>query len=197
MKFNLTLIAIAGLSLAACNNKPTADGPVQTIDTVSHTQDPAANQTNMDQSRVMKEDSSFLGTASQTGVFEIEAAKLAQKNSTDAGVKEFGNMMIAEHTALGKDVEALAKSKNIILPVGMGDDNKKEWDKLQDLKGAKFDKEYISANIKGHKDAIDLFEKTAKNTDNSTEVRDAATKALPTLKKHKEHADAIKDKMKM
>ncbi|MCW3124498.1 MAG: putative outer membrane protein [Bacteroidetes bacterium] len=197
MKFNLTLIAIAGLSLTACNNKPTADIPVSTIDTVSHTQDSASNQTNMDQSRVVKEDSSFLATASETGVFEIEAAKLAQKNSTDAGVKEFATMMTAEHTAMGKDVEALAKTKNVILPVGMGDDNKKEWDKLLDLRGAKFDKEYVSANVKGHKDAIALFEKTTKNTDNSTEVRDLATKGLPTLKKHKQHADALKDKMKM
>lgn len=197
MKSPLILIAFAGLVLTACNNnKPTADVPVPTIDTVSHTNDPDAKQENMDQSRIVKEDSTFLGTASQTGVFEIEIAKLARLNSQNADIKGFADMMTAEHTAMGKDVEALAKSKNVTLPVGMGDDNKKEWDKLHDLTGAKFDKEYASVNVKGHREAIDLFEKTSKNTDCSPEVRQLASSGLPTLKKHKEHADALKDKLK-
>ena len=196
MKTQLLLLAAAGLTFAACNNKTTADSPVATIDTTSHMADSARGVSSGDVEKAKMEDSTFLAKASATGVFEIEAAKLAEKNSQSADVKGFATMMKAEHTAMGKEVEDLAKTKGIILPVGMGDDNKKEWDKLNDLKGAKFDKEYASVNVKGHKDAIDLFEKAEKNNDNSAEARQLASKGLPTLKTHKEHADQLKDKLK-
>ena len=198
MNSKLILLALGlGTALAACQNKPTADVPMTTIDTTSHTGDPAVSSVpSGDVGTAMREDSTFLADASQTGIFEIEAGKLAEKNSQNAEVKSFARMMIDQHTAMGKDVEALAKAKGITLPVGMGDDNKKEWDKLQDLKGAKFDKEYVSVNVDGHRKAIDLFEKTSKNEADSKEVRDLATNGLPKLQTHQEHAKSLKDKLK-
>lgn len=198
MKSQLLILALGtGIALAACNNKPTADVPVTTIDTTSHTGDTStASVSSGDMGTAKMEDSTFLADASQTGVFEIEAGKLAEANSQNAEVKSFAKMMIDQHTAMGKDVETLAKAKGIMLPAGMGDDNKKEWDKLQALKGAKFDKEYVSVNVDGHRKAIDLFEKTAKNEADSKEARDLASAGLPKLKTHQEHAKSLKDKLK-
>lgn len=197
MKSRLFTLALgACLILAACNNKPASDMPVSTMDTLSHTGDSAASVASGDAGTAKMEDSSFLADASQTGVFEIEAGKLAEKNSQNADVKAFAKMMIDQHTAMGKDVEAMAGAKGITLPAGMGDDNKKEWDKLNGLTGAKFDKEYVSVNIDGHRKAIDLFEKTSKNEADSREVRDLAANGLPKLQTHQEHAKSLKDKVK-
>jgi putative membrane protein len=148
-----------------------------------------------DSAKMMQGDSTFLAKASETGVFEIEAGKLAQKNSQNADVKGFASMMITAHTAMGKDVSAQAQKENITLPVGMGDDNKKEWDKLNGLKGPQFDKEYASVNVKGHIDAIDLFDKTSTDKNCSSAVQQLAAAGLPKLKTHKEHADILKDKV--
>ncbi|MBS1624580.1 MAG: DUF4142 domain-containing protein [Bacteroidetes bacterium] len=197
MKSRLILLALcSSLTFAACQNKPTADMPMTTIDTFSHTGDSAASVPSGDVAKAQMEDSAFLADASQTGVFEIEAGKLAEQNSQNADVKAFAKMMIDQHTAMGKDVDAMAGSKGITLPVGMGDDNKKEWDKLNNLKGAKFDKEYVSVNIDGHRKAIDLFDKTSKNEADSKEVRDLAAAGLPKLQMHQEHAKNLKDKVK-
>ncbi len=197
MRSKLFILALAtGLALAACHNKDTVDTPMTTIDTFSHTRDNAASVPSGDMGQAHVEDSAFLAEASQTGVFEIEAGKLAEKNSQNADVKAFAKMMIDQHTAMGKDVSDMAGTKGITLPAGMGDDNKKEWDKLNDLKGAKFDKEYVSVNVDGHRKAIDLFDKTSKNEADSKEVRDLAATGLPKLQTHQEHAKSLKDKLK-
>jgi putative membrane protein len=203
MKSNLLYLALIGLSLTACNNKPTSDKPESVIDTMNHSGsvDSSRMTFNSSQSvnagKTMKEDSTFLTNAHEVGTFEVEAAKLAQKKSQDAKVKDFAAMMIADHTTMGKDVESLSAQKNITLPVGMGDDLKKKWDKLNDLTGKAFDKEYADVNVKGHKETIDKFEKAYKNNDNSPEVQQLAATALTKLKAHKDHADMLKDGMKM
>ena len=204
MRSNILYLALIGLIVASCNNKPTADTPVTVIDTVNHTNsvDSSGMTTNsgqpVDTAKQMSSDSGFLAFAHEAGTFEIEAAKLAKKKSQNAQVKEFADMMITDHTAMGKDVESLATQKNITLPVGMGYNLKKEWDKLNGLSGKDFDKEYAAANVKGHAEVISKFEMVSKNTDNadSQEVQQLASTALPKLKTHKEHADMLKDSLK-
>ena len=202
MRSNLLYLAMLGLSLAACNNKTNTDGStVTSTDSVSHMADTTSTKMTEsksgDMSKTMKEDSNFLATAHQIGTFEIEAAKLAQTKSQNAKIKEFADMMIADHTAMGKDVEGLAKQKSIMLPAGMGEDNQKEYDKLNGMSGAKFDKEYVDVNVKGHKDAISKFEKASKNDDCSAEAKQLANTALPKLNAHKEHAEMTQKGMKM
>jgi putative membrane protein len=194
----LLYIALAGLSFAACKNKPTADVPTTQIDTTNHTgsTDSTGMSTNsgqpVDTAKMMSTDSAFLNNAYEVGTFEVKAGKLAEKKSQDAQVKDFAGMMITDHTAMGKDVESLAAQKNITLAAGMGDDLKKEYDKLNGLSGKAFDKEYAAVNVKGHKETIDEFEKAAKDNNDSPAVQQLATSALPKLKAHKDHADTLK-----
>lgn len=189
----LLYIALAGLSLAACHNKPAADMPETVIDTANHTGsiDSSGNAANTGNATAPA-DSVFLNDAHMTGVFEIAAANLAKTNSQDTKVKDFADMIITDHTAMNKDVESLAAQRKITLMDGVGPDLQPKLDKLKGLNGKAFDKEYASINSKGHKDAIEKFEKTSKNQDNSPEVQALAAGALAKLKTHKEHADMLK-----
>lgn len=198
MRSKLLLLALGtGICLAACQNKNTADVPVTTMDTTSHTGDNNnSGVASGDAGQAKMEDSSFLAKANQTGLFEIEAGNLAEKKSQNAEVKSFAKMMIDQHTAMGKDVGDVAMAKGITLPTTMSEDDRKEFDKLNALTGAKFDKEYISANVKGHREAIDLFDKTSKNTADSKEVQNLAADGLPKLKLHQDHAKTLDDKLK-
>jgi len=203
MKSNIFLLAVAALSFAACNNKPAANTPETVIDTVNHTGsvDSSGNATNsgvpMDTAKVMMTDSLFLTNAYQVGKFEVAAGKLAQTKSSDAKVKEFAAMMVADHTAMGKDIESQAAQEKIALPADMGKDLTKEYDKLKGLSGKAFDKEYASVNVKGHKETIEKFEKASGDPNDSPEVQNLAKSALPKLKAHKEHADMLKEETKM
>jgi len=61
---------------------------------------------------------------------------------------------------------------------------------LRGLKGADFDKQYISDQQSVHKDAVDLFERYAKSGDNAG-LKAWAGKILPALQHHKEIADKL------
>jgi putative membrane protein len=143
------------------------------------------------QAAQQKNDADFLVFATNVGMFEIEAAKLAGKNSMSKSVKNFAEMMINDRTELGKTVSALAAQKGDSLPSAISPDLQKEWNKLDSLKGKKFDEEYIDANVKGHTDAIARFESVANSSDYSAEVKQLAATALPKLREHKEHAEML------
>ena len=194
----LFYIAFAGLSLAACHNKPIADMPETVIDTMNRTGSvDSSGAASNSGAPTAPADSAFLNDAHRVGDFEIAAAKLAQSKSQDAKVKEFADMIISDHSSMNKDVESVAAQRNITLTAGPGDELQKKLDKLNSLNDKAFDKEYAAINIQGHRETIEKFEKTAKNQDNSPEVQSLASAALPKLKAHKEHADMLKSGMKM
>jgi predicted outer membrane protein len=67
-------------------------------------------------------------------------------------------------------------------------------DSLKSLKGANFDKAYISkVGLEGHKQAIAAFEREISDGQNA-DLKNAAEKALPTIKEHYQMAQRLADK---
>jgi putative membrane protein len=67
-------------------------------------------------------------------------------------------------------------------------------DSLKPLKGADFDKAYISkVGLEGHKQAIAAFEKEVSDGQNA-DLKKAAQKALPTIKEHYQMAQRLASK---
>lgn len=57
--------------------------------------------------------------------------------------------------------------------------------KLMDEKSGKdFDKAFVKAMVKEHKEAEDLLEDAAKDKDHSEQIRSFANKNLPTIRAH-------------
>jgi putative membrane protein len=63
-------------------------------------------------------------------------------------------------------------------------------DKLANLEGKNFDKAYMDHMVSDHKEDISLFEKASKNA-KGQELKDFATRTLPTLKMHLDSAQAV------
>jgi len=193
MKTNLGtlfLFAIA-VGLTACHNNPNSTSEANANDTsaVSISTDVTKTQA-PDTAQVMSAsiaDSTFLDKAYNIGVFEIKIAKLAVQKSQDGKVKEFANMMIEDHTAMGKDVTALMKKKNYDIPTGLPGELKDKLDELNKLSGKDFDKKYAEINVNGHKEALDMF-KGVSNNSKDADVKKLATEALPKLQGHEDHA---------
>ena len=192
MKTNCGILFITGLILSACNNNPSSSSQANTNDTSAisintdvtkiQTPDTAAQVTPLTMA-----DSTFLDKAYNIGVFEIKIARLAIQRSQDDKVKSFAGMMIEDHTALGKDVVALMKKKNYDIPATLPADLKDKLDELNKLTGKDFDKKYVEINVRGHKEALDMF-KEVSNTTKDTDVKKLATEALPKLQMHEDHA---------
>jgi putative membrane protein len=138
-------------------------------------------------------DAAFVLQAGQDGHAEVELGKLAQKNGSSAGVKDFGQRMVTDHSKAGMELGSIAKKLGMTPPGEPSDKHKAEYKKLAALKGDKFDEEYVQHMVHAHETAVTLFQKQAKHGE-AKELRDFAAKTLPTLEEHLKMARSLKDK---
>ena len=109
-------------------------------------------------------------------------------------VKEFGAMMVADHSKANDELKTLATAKNITLPATLGEDTQEDVNELAKLSGKEFDKKYVSMMVDDHKEDVDAFKKAAEDNNIDPDIKAFAAKTLPTLQQHLDRINAI-DKM--
>jgi putative membrane protein len=102
--------------------------------------------------------------ANTSDVNEIKLSQLAEQKATDPAVKAFAQKMVAEHNKVSMSMQPFAASWGVTPPTDMDADHQKEYDKLNGLSGADFDKEYIDQMVSDHAKALDAFTTEAKDT---------------------------------
>ena len=136
-------------------------------------------------------DQDFMLAAGQVNLTEMKLGEYASQNGKRDDVKEFGQRMVKDHTAINDDLKALAAQKDVTLPDSLDAAHQKMADKLMALTGAKFDKAYIAGMFNGHKKAIKTFKaESAKTKD--VDVKSFADKSIPVLEEHLKLITAIK-----
>lgn len=140
-------------------------------------------------------DHDFMVEAASGGMMEVQLGKYAAANAASPAVKQFGQMMVADHTAADSVLTTIAQVKGIAIPGMPGDKHQQHIDELTKKKGTDFDKAYMSLMVDDHKDDIDKFEDEAKNGRNE-DIRNFAAQTLPVLRKHLDAAKKIKDGLK-
>jgi len=140
-------------------------------------------------------DQTFVTKASSAGLAEVNFGQLAAKRASNADVKKFAEKMVEDHTKANKELTDLADNRKLKVASQMDDEHRKTLDKLGKLSGSEFDRLYMEGQVKDHEDAVALFEKQAKNGEN-TELKKWAEKTLPTLREHLKMAKDIHGKVK-
>jgi putative membrane protein len=135
-------------------------------------------------------DMSFYRKAAEGGIAEVELGKLAQDKSPTQSVKDYGAMMVKDHSAANDKLKAIAVSKNIKLPSSPSVAQMATKTKLEVLKGTSFDKSYIKDMVKDHQGDIKEFENEA-STGQDADAKAYASATLPTLKTHLKKIEAI------
>jgi len=134
--------------------------------------------------------SEFLKKVTNSGMAEVQLAKLAQQKATIDAVKNFAAMLERDHTAVNQQVKSLADQRSVAIPSTISDDKQKMYAEMEKMTGKAFDKDYISMMVKSHNDGISLFEDTRANA-SDIDVKNFADKTLPALKMHLDSAKAI------
>jgi putative membrane protein len=150
------------------------------------------NEAIIDENKKEK-DAAFLSKAAEINIEEIALGQLAMEKGTMKAVSELGKMMDVDHTKCLKGLSELAKEKNIVIPAGLTPDAEEAYKKLEHKNGIHFDEEYCDMMVKGHENAITMFDKAATEC-SDPDIRDWATKTLPSLKAHLHHAMMCKAK---
>ncbi|WP_439881028.1 DUF4142 domain-containing protein [Pontibacter sp. MBLB2868] len=170
--------------VAACNQESGA------VEEAQETNEEMAEDTGMEDR--MTDMSEFMTKAASGGMMEVELGKLAQEKGQMQEVKDFGQMMVTDHSAANEKLKALAAQKNIVLPDSMGEEHMDHVQELRNMTGADFDKAYISLMVDDHQKDIDMFEDAANDLEDP-EVKSFASNTVPTLRKHLDRAKEVKN----
>jgi predicted outer membrane protein len=91
------------------------------------------------------------------GMAEVQLGKLASDRAADADVKAFGQMMVTDHTKASGELLQLASGAGVQPPKQLDAKHQQLVDKLSKLRGAEFDREYVSAMVMGHEEVVAML----------------------------------------
>src|SRR4028118_2289095 len=144
---------------------------------------PAGGQTSPNS--LSSRDRTFVMQAGQLSMMEVELGRLAVQRGSSAGVKQYGQEMVEDHTRANQELMQLAMQKKVELPTEMSTQNTALIDRLSGLSGKSFDTAYKQAMIDSHNHAIALF-KAQSQQGQDPQLKAWATQKLPKLQAHLE-----------
>ena len=137
-----------------------------------------------------KADQVFASQSAIAGMAEVELGKMATEKGSHARVKQFGQMMVADHTKAGDELKGIAKSKGMTLPSSLDPMHQATRDRLAKLSGAEFDRAYMDAMVTGHQ-TVEKNMLTEAESGADPQLKAFAAKALPTVQNHLKMAQDI------
>jgi putative membrane protein len=128
-------------------------------------------------------DQKFAMKAMEGGMAEVQLGKLAQQKASASDVKQFGEQMVTDHTKLNDQMQQLAPALGVTPPTQLSAKDQALQQKLENLSGDQFDKEYLKAMVSDHKKDLSEFRKEAGTTQNP-QLKDAAQQGATVIQSH-------------
>jgi putative membrane protein len=184
--------AIAALSVAACGQKTDETKGAATPAEQAATPDAMPSATVPTPSDETKA-ATFVEKAAASDMYEIEAAKLAAKRSTNAEIKKFAAMMEKAHTKTTEDLKAAiaASGAAITPPAALPADLQGKLDDLTKADDKDFDKKYADDQVDAHQAALNLLQRYAQDGDTAA-IKAFAAATAPAVQEHLNMAEGLK-----
>jgi putative membrane protein len=139
-------------------------------------------------------DRNFVMQAVKDNIRERVLGKIAEQQSQNSDVKDYGKMLVNDHNEALQKLVALMNKNGMPQPSGLPEERSEAINKLQSLSGPSFDKEFIGMMVENHQKAVDTYQREQNSAQNS-DVRDYAKNMLPTLQKHLKEAQDLQSKL--
>ena len=170
----LAILLGGALVLAGCQATPPAPPPPPPVDMNNLLMAPG-----------------FLAHAASGDQFEIQSSQLALAASQNMAVRNFANLLIADHTRMGAAMAAAAQSAGITPPPAMLPQQQAALDQLRAAgTGPNFDMAFRQAQIAAHQQALGLMQNYAASGDVPA-LRTAAQQAIPAIQMHLQQAQIL------
>lgn len=176
----LTFIAIA------CSK----DDTTTAVDTGTTATDTATTTAATDTSG----DLTFATDASNANLAEIQMGQLAVSKATNPDVQAYGQMMVTDHTAIGKTYSFIAKAQGLPMPTQLNPQFQQEYDDLAKLSGAAFNQAYVAHAVHDHEGAVQLFT-TEADGGQDPRLKAFAMTWLPVIQEHLNAAKELQGKL--
>jgi putative membrane protein len=134
---------------------------------------------------------SLLNMANQMNNEEQDQAKeLRSKAGDNQALVTMADTLTQDHKANQAALESLAKQENVSLD--SYEPNKVEQDRLDNLKGAQFNHEFLTANVRDHKEALANFAKARADMAGDPNVKVYIDQTIPVLESHLKMAESLR-----
>jgi putative membrane protein len=140
------------------------------------------------------DDSKFLQEAIRGNTAEVKMGELAKQHAQSKDVRDYGQMLIDDHSKANDKAIAAAKSMNVTAPTEPSAQQKQEHDMIAKLSGSQFDSMFMDHMVRDHQEDIAKYTAQARTGD-SSKATDYAKSSLPTLKEHLSKAQSIDSKL--
>ena len=121
---------------------------------------------------------------------EEQLGQLAAQKSSNEEVKKFGARMVKDHPMLDTGLQPVEDKMGIHSPTKMNKSLQAEYDKLNALSGADFDKEFLTVMVKDHMRELDDF-KAEESSTNDANLKDVASKGERVVYYHLRYANKL------
>ena len=122
-------------------------------------------------------------TAAQDGMTEVQEAQLALTKARSARVKAYANEMIADHTPMNQQLMTLAQQKGAMPPAMVNDMQQQQMTMLQGETGARFDRDYMRAQVTDHQMTLQHLQDEVANGQDA-DLKTFAQNGIPVVQKH-------------
>ena len=192
--FALGLLAAVALAGCASNRTSMGAGPAAVVAPA-----PAATVTTTAvvpaSPRLAASDLQFVAVAAGSGMYEVEASRLAVTRATDAQVRAYAQMLVDHHTANNNELMTLVSAKGHRVAPGLPPALQQKVATLSGLSGAAFDREFVRmTGVQDHLAAVAAFEQ-GRRTVADRDLAAYIDKSLPVLRSHLQHAQDLAGRM--
>lgn len=138
--------------------------------------------------------SDFAEKAAIGGMMEVESSARMIKLTENPDIQTLATMMVKDHGAANKELEAIANKQQLNLPQSLPADKLSQLDNLVKIKEELArNRAYAQLMLKEHEEAVALFTNAIENEQDGA-LKAFALKHLPTLKAHLLHAQSVERK---
>ncbi len=150
----------------------------------------------------------FVRKAAAANSAEIQLGQLASQRAQNPDVKQFAQKMVTDHTLALDQLTDAAKGSGLEVSRELDAPHQAIYEKLSGLKGAAFDREYMTAMVNGHQQVESMLAArgggtSADSTDVSSDrgataaarLDQWAAKTLPEVRSHLAEARKISDRL--
>ncbi len=138
-------------------------------------------------------DKMFLKNSAEGSMTEIKLSQVALQKSSNDDVKQFAQKMIDDHTKLISDMKPYADQAGVTPPTTLKPAHQALEKKLSALNGDTFDKQYIAAMVKDHKQDLMEFKAEESSTANP-DLKNTVSQGEQVVQQHYDMINQIAQK---
>ena len=146
------------------------------------------------------DDATIVAIFDAANTWDIETGKLAEQKGTTKDVREFGAMLVHDHTMVRQQGRDLAKKLGVTptppKDFALAKDHADAMKRLRAAKGEEFDRAFLENEVQFHKAVIDAVNQTLMPAIQNQQLKDLVTRVAPAFQAHMQAAQQKLDALK-